>query len=304
MITQSSIQEGDRVAVVAPSGCVDAEKTADGIDLLRRWGLEPVPGKHLWDRYGSFAGDDNARLSDLAGFLEDASIKAVFAARGGYGAARLLPALSRITPSHPKWLIGFSDITALHSFSQSIWRWKTIHGPLLSGYRPHSPFSETDFESLRRILFGLEVSCRFPVHEKSRLAALSGEFTGGNLSVLYSLRGTPYEQNPLGKILLLEDVGEYDYHLDRMLTNLRLGGYFSRLRALVVGEFSEMKEGNTPFGKNIQEMILEALEGTKVPVFFGFPSGHGENNHPVILGSRGYFSIQGSSVLFSQPGRD
>jgi len=302
MITPPELCAGDKVAVLSPAGFTTIEKNVPGIALLESWGLVPVPGKHMYHRSGIFAGEDKERLSDLAEALENPEIKAIFSSRGGYGSMRLLPELSRIVPSHPKWVTGFSDITALHVFLGKEWQWKSIHGPIISAYKPNNPFSESSFDALRRILFGMETLCRFSVDPLDRPENVSGEMIGGNLSVLYSMRGTPYDMDPAGKILFIEDVGEFDYHLDRMLTNFRQGGIFSRLRGLVIGDFSEIKEGNHPFGKSLPEIVHEAISDTRFPVFFGFPSGHGDQNHPVILGAKGIFEVTGTAVSFRQEG--
>ncbi len=270
-----ALQPGDTVAVIAPAGPFDRESFDAGLEVLaRRYRVRHDPG--IFTRHRYLAGDDPRRLAELSGAFADPEIKAVFCARGGYGCTRLLAKLSDVTS--PKPLVGFSDITALHQ-----WLLRqghvSIHGPVLTQLGCQPP------EVHERLFSLLESpSPPAPLHGTRTCVSGSAEgpLVGGNLSVLVSLLGTPWMPPLDGAVLLLEDVGERPYRLDRMWTHLELAGVFGRIRGIVLGSFARCEERDASYTS--EEVLAELAAATGLPCAAGFPIGHGEINHPVPLG--------------------
>lgn len=287
MITPTPLLRGNKVGIVAPAGAFAPDRITRALEWLQQEGWEPVLGRSLYRTEGIYAGSDAERAADLAETLTDSSIDAIFCARGGYGSVRLLPYLEKVTPSHPKWLVGYSDITVLHRFIAESWQWETIHGSLLVNLRTPHPDSDRSFSALCNLLRTGDNRIIFPALPIDSPSGMEGELVGGNLSVLYSLRGTRYDLQPLkGKILFLEDIGEYSYHLDRMLQNFLLGGLFQGVAGILTGNFSEMKEGNTPYGKSVTQIMQETFAKLDCPVIYGFPGGHESLNMPLVMGRK------------------
>ena len=217
--------------------------------------------------------------------MDDEKVKAIFCARGGYGTIRILEHLDFSHFMHyPKWLVGFSDITVLHTFINEKLHIKTLHAEMPVNF-PKGGKENTSMKYMKDLLWGnikhYDLGNDFPACDQSRI---SGRLTGGNLSVLYSLCGTPYDMDTNGKVLFLEDVDEYLYHLDRMMMNFRLSGKLNNLKALIVGSLTDMKDNAIPFGKTACEIILDATKEFDYPVLTGFPPGHSGLNMPLILG--------------------
>lgn len=275
---------GDRVAMISPAGKIDRQVVERGAELLRQQGFLVETGQHVSAMEGVFAGSDAARAADMQQALDDPAIKAVFFTRGGYGCLRthLLLDWSAFL-KQPKWLVGFSDITVFHAYL-SRHRIASVHGVMAAWFeRDGAPTG--GFLQLMELLRGTPPAYEVPPHPFNRCGAAAGILTGGNLSVIHSLRGTPLDLRPKGRILFLEDVGEYHYHLDRMLRNLTAGRVLEQLSGLVVGYFSAMKDGETPYGQTACEIIRDAVAPYPYPVLFGFPSGHELPNCPLLMGS-------------------
>jgi len=282
----------DRVAVIAPASAFDRASFEAGLALIAaRYRAEYGPG--VFERHRYLAGDDARRLSELTAALADPDIRAVFCARGGYGAMRLLARLAAAgPPDPPKLLVGFSDITALHLWLQAHGR-ISVHGPVLTQLGRLPP-------GTRERLFGL-------LESTSPAPALNGTLTcvggvaegpllGGNLSVVTRLLGTPFMPALDGAILLLEDQGERPYRLDRMWTHLQLAGVFERVRAIVLGSFTGCEERDAPYSS--AEVLRELALATGLPCAAGFPIGHGEVNEPVPLGVRVRLDADARSLVF------
>jgi len=254
----------------------------DAIELLQSWGLEVIIGETLNAEYHQFAGNDDTRARDMQRFLDDDNIKAIIAARGGYGTVRIIDKLdfSRFV-QNPKWLIGFSDITVLHAHIWANYGIQTIHGQMPVNV---SDASATSLETLRKSLFGEEVKYETDVHQLNRIGNASGTLVGGNLSLLISILASVSDYNYDGKILLLEDVGEYLYSIDRMMRALKRAGKLKNLAGLIIGGFTESKDNDIPFGQNAEEIIAEVIGEYRYPVCFGFPAGHISDNRALILG--------------------
>ncbi len=289
------LREGDEVAIISPSWSIDEDKISYAVNLLESWGLKVRLGRNVLKRYGPFAGTDRERLDDLQEMTNDKKIKAVFCSRGGYGLLRIIDStdFSALKES-PKWYIGFSDITVLHIWLNEICKIISIHGDMPLNYSDEDKSEET-FVSLHRALFG-EYRDIFWEGRSLRSRDAEGEVTGGNLSLIYSLIGTKAEPSTRGKILFIEDVGEYLYHFDRMIASLKLAGKLSRLSALVIGGLNRMEETKIPWGKTAEEIISEAVSGYSYPVFFDFPAGHVTDNRAFYIGKRAKITYNGISA--------
>lgn len=275
---------GDEVLVISPSSHPTTDLWIQGIEVLEAWGLKVHRGKHYLSAYEGFGGTDEERLEDLQVGLNDPNIKAIFPIRGGYGASRLLDSLdfSEMKRSS-KWMVGFSDITALlvHLDSLGI---ASIHGPMPHNFCQNG--GELALESLHRLLFQGETRLEAPGSPNNRQGESSGNILGGNLSLLTHLVGSSSFENPAGKILCLEEVGERLYHVDRMMVQLKRSGYLKNLAGLLVGGFTDCDEASLTIGKSYQEIILEHTEGTSYPIAFDVPLGHIPGNFALPFGTK------------------
>ncbi len=254
----------------------------DAIALLQSWGLEVVLGETVGASYHQFAGDDGLRTKDMQRFIDDDSIKAIIAARGGYGTIRMIDRVdfSRFV-QNPKWLVGFSDITLLHSHLFSNYSAQTIHGQMPVNIPDASARS---LETLRKALFGEELNYQFDSHALNRNGKAAGILIGGNLSLLIAASGSVSDMDYSGKILFIEDVGEYLYAVDRMIRSLKRAGKLKNLAGLIVGTFTDIKDNDIPFGQTVPEIIMETVKEYDYPVCFDFPAGHIPDNCSLVLG--------------------
>ena len=289
---------GDKIRIISPAGNVSVEKTEQGIELLRNEGFEVQHGNHVFERFFQFAGTDEQRLDDLQEALDDESCKAIICSRGGYGTIRLI---SRLDFSkfckNPKWLVGFSDITILHSILQGL-GFCSVHGAMPGFYSKEGVITQSYIE-LIKILTGKNSYITVPKNGKNREGTAIGKVVGGNLSILYSLLGTPLELDTSHKILFIEDINEYLYHIDRMMWSLKLAGKLEKLAGLVVGGFSDTKDNDSPFGQAVEDIVMNVVKEYRYPVCFDFPAGHIDVNLPLVLGAN--YSLEvGENVKFSK----
>lgn len=296
MITPPFLKPGDTVGIVAPAGKLKKEDIEAGLGKLNEWGLNVVPGPNLYNECNQYAGTDAERLADLQTMLDDDSISSVICARGGYGTVRIIDELdfSKFI-RRPKWVAGFSDITVLHSHIHSQLGIETLHSAMPYTFPADGSDNEAT-ESLRKALFGLDVTHHIQPHALNRGGNAQGIITGGNLSLLYALNGTASETDTKGKILFIEDVDEYLYHIDRMILNLKRSGRLDHLAALIVGGLTDMKDNPVPFGKSAEEIIAEAVAEYRYPVCFNFPAGHIANNVTLIFGREAKLNISEMQV--------
>lgn len=262
----------------------------DAIALLQSWGLEVVIGDTVSASFHQFAGDDDFRARDMQRFLDDDSVKAIIAARGGYGTIRIVDRLDFTGfAQHPKWIVGFSDITVFHAHIWANYGIPTIHGQMPVNIKDGSAIS---LETLRKSLFGEEVSYEFKSHSNNKPGEAQGTLIGGNLSLLIAVSGSVSDMNYNGKILFIEDVGEYLYAIDRMLRCLDRAGKLKNLAGLIVGGFTEVKDNDIPFGQTVEEIVMEIVKGYDYPVCFDFPAGHIPDNRALVLGKTIRLSVQ------------
>ena len=283
------LTQGDLVTIVSPSGKIDQRFLAGAQSRLEEWGLRVKLARHAGTASGRFAGTKKQRTTDLQHALDDTETKAILCSRGGYGAIHLIDKLDFTSfASHPKWLLGYSDITLLHALWQQQ-GYASIHSPM-ARHLTVEPADNPCTESLRRLLFGHLPSYSFEGHKLNRAGKAEGILRGGNLSVLYGLRGTPFDLPPQGTILFIEDIGERPYHVDRMMNNLRLGGILENLSGLIVGQFTEYEE-DPSLGKEVYGLIAELVKDYDYPVVFGFPVGHTSANYPLVCGAKVHLNV-------------
>lgn len=296
MIFPPYLQKSDRIRIVAPAGKVSKEKVLPGIELLQEMGYEVLIGNYLFDRHFQYAGTDLQRAADLQEAISDPLTRVIICARGGYGSVRIIEKLDFTDlRNHPKWLVGFSDVTVLHSVFNSLGI-ASVHGAMPGSFLENKRPLKS-FRSLMDVLTAGTSQMDMEANALNRRGKCSGELVGGNLSLLYSLQGTPWQLDTKGKILFIEDVSEYLYHLDRMMQNLRLSGQLKNLAGLVVGGFTEMKDNESPFGKSASEIILEAVQEYHFPVCFDFPAGHIPRNISLILGAQYSMDVENKCSL-------
>lgn len=290
--TIPSLQPGAKIGLCCTARFLTPEGLQSCIETLSKWGYEVVLGKHVYAKDRQFGGTDRQRAEDLQHFLDDPSIKAVLFGKGGYGTVRMVDYLNweKFTLS-PKWLCGFSDITVLHSHVHQILGLPTLHSPMALNFQPSSVDTAV-LESLQNFWKGNGLSVlETDAHPQNRVGEAKGKLVGGNLSILYALAGSDSDLDTAGKILFLEDLDEYLYHIDRMLWQLKRAGKLKNLAGLVIGGMTEMKDNTEPFGKTVEEIIREAVSEYAFPVGFGFEIGHIKRNFPVVLGEEVHLKV-------------
>ncbi|MAP55805.1 LD-carboxypeptidase [Altibacter sp.] len=295
MQTPHYLSSGDRVAIVSTARKITETELKPALEFLKSWGLKAVLGNTIGAEDHQFAGSDELRASDFQKALDDPSIKAIWCARGGYGTVRILDRLDfSAFRKHPKWIIGYSDVTVLHSHIHKL-EIETLHAQMPLDIDAKS---EAARNSIRQVLFGDAYRISYASEASlSRPGKSKGHLVGGNLSILYSLCGSSSALETRGKILFLEDLDEYLYHIDRMLQNLKRNGMLEHLVGLIVGGMSKMNDNSVPFGKTAEEIIREAVSEYDYPVCFNFPAGHITDNRALILGREVTFEVSPKQVL-------
>lgn len=295
MIQPPFLQAGSKIALVSPAGAVDAPWIEGATDILTSWGLQVEPGAYATGKYHRFSGTDSQRISDLQAAINNPDISAILCCRGGYGLARIVDKID-FSPllTHPKWIVGFSDITVLHSALSSMGV-ASVH----SGMCKQLCQDALPTEALRTTLFGTAPTYTVAANTLNRTGIAQGKLIGGNLSVLYGLRATPFDVHPQGNILLLEDLCEPLYHIDRMMQNLRLSGLLAQLNGLVVGQFSDITP-DTSFAQGAYGILAEAVQDYQYPVLFNAPVGHVSENYPLIMGAETRLNVNTSLCTIEQ----
>ena len=290
------LQKGDKIAIVCTARRILPEEISTAIAIFKAWGLEVVLGENLFEASHQFAGTDEQRLADFQKMLDDPSVKAIICARGGYGTARIIDRLDfSAFIQFPKWIVGYSDITVLHAHIHKNFNITTLHAAMPINF-PRDGSSDNAVDSLKKALFGEKLVYHINNSGLNRGGMAEGLLVGGNLSILYSLSGTPSQIETTGKILFLEDLDEYLYHIDRMMVNLKRSGMLSQLAGLIVGGMNDMKDNQVPYGKTAEEIVRDAVEEYNYPVCFGFTAGHIKENLALYLGKGAKLSISKEEV--------
>ena len=303
MITPHFLKKGDTIAIAASARKITSDELQPSIDVFESWGLNVITSTNINFQHDQFAGTDEERLNGLQLLLDDDTVKAIIFARGGYGTVRIIDKLDFTAFARsPKWIVGYSDITVLHSHIQQNLGIETLHATMPLNFNTHSEDSALSIESLRKCLFGEAISYAVLNNEANKGGQAQGVVTGGNLSILYSLLGSQSDVDTAGKILFIEDIDEYLYHIDRMMQSLRRAGKLDNLAGLLVGGFTDMRDNEIPFGKTARQIISEAVKEFKYPVIFDFPAGHQPLNQPIILGREASIEITDKvKIVFKEP---
>lgn len=294
------LKAGNTIAITATARKVSLEELQPSVDLFESWGLKVKLAEGIFETDNQFAGNDVVRARALQLLLDDQTVQAVICARGGYGTVRIIDQLDfTLFMQHPKWIIGFSDVTVLHSHIFSHFHIPTLHAAMPITMQAHNNDDESNV-SLRNVLFGEPVQHTCSSHPFNRNGKATGKLIGGNLSVLYSLLGSASDINTTGCILFLEDLDEYVYHIDRMMANLKRNGKLRNLAGIVIGGMNDMRDNTIPFGKTAIEIIAEHVAEYKYPVAFGFPAGHERKNLAMVFGVECSLSVDDRHSVIAQ----
>lgn len=292
MIKPPYLKKGDKIAITCPAKSLTSPLT-EAISLLKSWGLDVVLGNTINANFHQFSGSDELRAADMQQFIDHPEIKAIIAARGGYGSVRIIDRID-FSPvlTNPKWLIGFSDITVFHAHLHKLGL-QSIHGQMPATI-PDS--TSAGLETLRKALFGESLFYNYESAFPNITGRAEGVLIGGNLSILLSVLGSVSDFDYDGKILFIEDVGEYLYAVDRMIRTLDRAGKLKNLKGMIVGGFTGMKDNDTPFGFTANEIVHEIVSKYDYPVVFDFPAGHVRDNQALVFGEKITLQAQKSAV--------
>ncbi len=295
------LKKGDTIGLICPAGYMPPEKVQTCISILQEWGYQVKVGNTVGgDSQTYFSGTDKERLADLQQMLDDKQVNALLCARGGYGMGRIIDDIDfKKFKKHPKWIIGYSDITVLHSHLYTNYYISSLHSPMAGAFNDEGYKNEFVL-SLKNALEGRKIKYSCTGHEFNRKGKAVGELVGGNLALLAHLTGTGSDLKTKGKILFIEDVGEYSYNVDRMLYQLKRSGKLSKLAGLIIGGFTDMKDTERPFGKQVVEIIRDIVEEYDYPVCFDFPVSHTDRNYALKIGMCYQLKITGNKVSLQE----
>jgi len=286
LIQPPYLKAGDTVAIVAPSGILKNRKkeVQKAIDLLKSWNLHAVLGDHVFSKDNHFAGTDAERCEDFQKAMDDPTISGIWCARGGYGTVRILDKLDYTKfKKHPKWLIGYSDITALHNQFHNE-GFESVHALMCTSLTDDLNDISESVETFRKAVFGEPLRYTLEGSQYNRTGEVSAPLVGGNLTMLHTMLGSKTSIDTSGKILFIEEIGEYKYHIDRMLQSLKRAGCFDKCAGVLVGDMSKMRKNTTLWGSSVEQLILDALSEYDFPIAFNMPAGHEDDNRAMILG--------------------
>lgn len=304
LITPAYLQQGDTIAILAPAGIL--KNRTNAIETAKKnaedWGLHVFLGNNIYKNGNHFAGSDKERAADFQKALDNKTIKAIWCARGGYGSVRILDKLDySIFLGNPKWIIGYSDITAFHNHIHNFGV-ATIHGMMPTSFEFDETENEKSIISLKSALFGEQLHYKIPSSKWNRTlekTEIKGQLIGGNLSIVSSMLGSKSQLQTEKKILFLEEIGEYKYAIDRLLQSLKRANYFTGVNAVIIGDMSSIKKNKTlPWGSSIEQLILDVIP-KNIPVFFNFPAGHEADNRALIFGRDIQLAVSVDSKQYS-----
>lgn len=283
MITPSSLSSGSKIALVAPARKVTEDDIAFAVEYIRQRGFVPIYDERLFLSHNQFAGNDEQRASVLQHYLDADDIDAIMCVRGGYGTVRIIDRLDFDKfMRKPKWIVGYSDVTVLHAKMQSLGI-ESLHATMPINFQDNS---KQALDTLFDALCGKEIKYDLPQPSLDILSKMKGEVVGGNISVLYSLLGSDIFPGVEGKVLFLEDLDEYLYHIDRMMMAFQRAGIFDKIGGLIIGGLTKMHDNTIPFGMTAEEIISEKIKEKNIPTVFDFPAGHINDNRAIVLGRR------------------
>jgi muramoyltetrapeptide carboxypeptidase len=300
MTTPPYLKKGDTIAITCPAGYMVKEKIAICVETLKKEGYKVLVGKTVGSKSTNyFSGTDAQRLHEMQAYLDDKTVKAILCGRGGYGTGRIIDKLNFTKfVSNPKWIIGFSDITLLHSHIFTNYKIATLHAPMAAAFAnaAHNP---ANVVSLLHALKGEKNNYTTKPNKLNRIGEAKGKLIGGNIALLANAVGTASDINTKNCMLFIEDIGEQLYAIDRMMYQLKRSGKLTNLAALVVGDFSDMQDTDRPFGKTIYEIVSDVVAEYNYPVCYGFPVGHGNENVALKVGVKYTLDVnkKGASLM-------
>lgn len=299
--TPPPLKPGDTIGIVCPAGYMAADRVQACIDKLHEWGYYVRTGMTVGSSSENyFSGTDEERLKDFQQMLDDDKINALLCGRGGYGLTRIIDAIDfKQFREHPKWIIGFSDITLLHAHIYSNYNISTLHAPMAGAFIDKAP-DDKYLLSLQHVLKGERIKYSVDPHPFNRKGEAVGELVGGNLALLAHAVGTPSDMKTKGRILFLEDVGEYLYNIDRMMRQLKRAGKFDKLAGLIIGGFTDSKDTERPFGQTAEEIIYDTVKEYDFPLCFDFPISHGGKNYAVKIGTGYKLTVKKGGVKLEE----
>lgn len=291
------LKKGDTVAIVSPARAIAPEKVAPAIRFLEQYGLQVLVGRHVYNINHQMAGTETEKIEDIQAFINNPTVRAILSTRGGYGCVRIIDHLDlRPLALQKKWFVGYSDVTVFHSHIHRQYGTPTLHGTMPVNISDQPCLNETiSNQTLIAALMGEKLSYDLAPHSLNKNGNTKGLLVGGNLSMLYSICGSASDIDTAGKILFIEDLDEYLYHIDRMMMNLKRTGKLHKLAGLVVGGMSDMNDNTIPYGKTAEEIILEHTSEYDYPIYFGFSAGHQKPNVALRLGM--YAEIKDNQLL-------
>lgn len=291
-----SLKKGDTIGIICPGGFMPLQQIKKSIEFLKSWGYQIKIGKTTGTQNNYFSGTDEERLIDLQTMLDDKNVSAILCARGGYGISRIIDKIKfKKFIKNPKWIIGFSDVTLLHSHINTNIKIATLHAPMSAAFN-NGEYKNDYILSLKKSIKGDKIKIKFKTSPINNIGIAKGELIGGNLTLIAHSVGSNSQYKTKNKILFLEDVGEYLYNIDRMIIQLKRTGFFNHLSGLIVGGFTELKDTNMPFGKTIFEIFQEHFCEFNFPICYHFPVGHQTENMALKIGANYQLNVNNKEV--------
>ena len=305
-VSPAFLKAGDIIGITSPAGYITTEEIRSAVQKMESWGYKILVGETIDKRDFTFGGTDEERTSDFQQMLDDPKIKAIMCARGGYGIVRIIDKLNwEKFKAKPKWIIGFSDVTVFHSHLNKNFGIASIHSKMCNSFPDDwslaEPIQIETIEAIQLALSGKKMKYIAVPNPQNKLGTADGVLIGGNLKMLETLAGTKSDINTAGKILFVEDTGEYMYNVDRMFWNLKRTGKLSQLKGLIIGGFKiKVDEDSDDFGKTLQDVVLEKVKAYRYPVCFDFPVGHQRNNYALKCGVRHRLAVSPDDVILKE----
>ncbi len=300
MIFPPYLKKGDTIGIICPSGYMHLDKVQTCIETLQTWGYKVVVGKTVGNQNNYFSGTDEERLQDMQQMLDDKNINAILCARGGYGLSRIIDSIDfKAFKKNPKWIIGYSDVTLLHSHINNNFKIVTLHSPMAAAFNDDG-YKNEFVTSLQKALKGNKAKYSCSPHPINKTGKATAELVGGNLCMMAHSLGSKSSYNTKNKIIFIEDIGEYIYNIDRMLWQLKRSNFLENLAGVIVGGFTDMKDTTIPFGKKIEEVLAEHFNHLNIPVAYNFPVGHQTENYALKVGATYTLSVTNKQTTLAE----